>query len=67
MILAVKVLRTTSHLLLAKVVRIYHVPRRTLGDRLHRVSLRQDCIANSRKITPLEESVIIRHILDLDS
>ena len=67
MILTVKVLRTTPHLLLVKVTRIYYVPQRTLGDRLRGVSSRQDYIANSQKITPLEESVIVRHILDLDS
>jgi hypothetical protein len=66
-VLTVKVLRTNPQLSLRKVVQIYHVPRTTLAARLHGTPSRQDSIANSQKITPLEESVIVRHILDLDS
>ena len=66
-VLAVKVLRTNPQLSLRKVAQIYHVPRTTLAARLHGTPSRQDSIANSQKITPLEESVIIWHILDLDS
>ena len=67
MILAVNALRTTPRLSIREAAQIYHVPRTTLAARLHGRSSRQDCIANSRKITSLEESVIVRHILDLDS
>jgi len=67
LILAVNVLYTTLYLLLAKVVYIYYVPSKTLAARLYGIPLRKDYITNSRKITPLEESVIIRYILDLDS
>ena len=59
LILAVNVLRTNPHLSIRKVVQIYHVPPTTLTARLHGRTSRQDYIANSRKITPLEESVII--------
>ena len=58
-VLAVKVLRTNLQLSLQKVAQIYHVPRTTLAARLHGTPLRQDSIANSQKITPLEESVIV--------
>ena len=44
----------------------YNVPESTLRDRRARKTLRRDSEANSKKLTKLEESVIIRHILDLD-
>ena len=67
MILAANTHRTNPHLKVAQVARIYHVPPKTLKARLLGQPSRQDCIANSRKLTSLEEEVIIQHILDLDS
>ena len=67
MILVVNTLRTNSHLKVTKVAQIHNVPPKTLKARLLRQPSQQDCIANSRKLTSLEEEVIIQHILDLDS
>jgi len=45
----------------------FGVPESTLRSRRAGVPPRRDCEANSRKLTKLEEEVIVRHILDLDS
>lgn len=45
----------------------YDVPRTTLQRRRDGIPSRRDCEPNSKKLTKLEESVIIEHILDLDS
>jgi hypothetical protein len=38
----------------------------TLGRRYNGTSSRRDTIANSRDLTPLEEEVVVQHVLDLD-
>lgn len=45
----------------------YKVPRTTLRDQRAGKVLRRDCEPNSKKLTKAEESVIIQHILELDS
>jgi hypothetical protein len=45
----------------------YEVSRTTLQRRRAGTRARRDCQPNSRKLTKLEEEVIIRYILDLDS
>jgi hypothetical protein len=45
----------------------YNVPKSTLLDRLAGKPTRCDCQPNSLKVTPLEEEVVTRYILDLDS
>jgi hypothetical protein len=45
----------------------FNVPRSTLRDRRAGVATRRDCEPNSKKLTKLEEEVIARYILDLDS
>jgi hypothetical protein len=45
----------------------YDVPRTALQRRRAGISARRDCEPNSKKLTKLEESVIVEHILDLDS
>ena len=45
----------------------YNVPRSTLRDRRAGITSRRDCQANSKKLSKLEEEVITKHILDLDS
>ena len=45
---------------------IYQVPESTLRDRRARKPARRDCQPNSKKLTKLEEQVIVDHILDLD-
>jgi hypothetical protein len=45
---------------------IFNVPESTLRSRRAGTRARRDCTANSKKLTKLEEEVIIEHILDLD-
>jgi hypothetical protein len=66
-ILAVNALRKNPHLKLTRVARIYNVPRTILRSRYSGKLSRRDISANSRKLTNLEEDVIVRYILDLDS
>src|ERR1700712_1013521 len=44
----------------------FNVPRTTLCDRRAGKPPRRDCQPNSKKLTQLEEEVIIKHILNLD-
>jgi hypothetical protein len=44
----------------------FDVSRSTLARRRARKPARRDCQPNSRKLTQLEEEVIVKHILDLD-
>jgi DDE superfamily endonuclease/Tc5 transposase DNA-binding domain len=67
LIQAVRTYRTRPHLKLSYLARVYHIPRTTLFNRLHGKPSRQETRPNSQKLTSLEESVIVRHILDLDS
>ncbi len=46
---------------------IYGIPASTLLDRRNGKPSRRDCEPNSKKLTKLEEEVIIQHILDLDT
>jgi len=45
----------------------FDVPRSTLRDRRAGATPRRDSEPNSKKLTKLEESVVVQHILDLDS
>jgi hypothetical protein len=45
--------------------RIYSIDHWKLGQRLLGIPLQCDIPANSRKLTNLEESVLVQHILDL--
>jgi hypothetical protein len=45
----------------------YNVPQSTLANRLAGKPARRDCHPNSKKLTKLEEKVIVEHILNLDS
>jgi hypothetical protein len=45
---------------------IFEVPKSTLIDRRAGKPARRDCQPNSKKLTELEEEVIVRYILDLD-
>jgi hypothetical protein len=46
---------------------VYNVSETTLRRRRKGILSRRDCEPNSKKLTKLEESVIIQYILDLDS
>jgi hypothetical protein len=47
-------------------VQAFHVPRTTLRDQRASKPARRDCQPNSKKLTQLEEEVIVSHILNLD-
>lgn len=47
--------------------KLYSVNHATLARRLNGQPSRRDITPNSRKLTDLEESAIVNHILDLDS
>ena len=51
----------------SRAVQTYNVPRTTLRDRRAGKPARRDCQPNSKKLTKLEEEVIVEYILDLDS
>ena len=46
---------------------MYNVPRSTLYSQRAGIAARRDCEPKSKKLTKLEEEVIVRHILELDS
>jgi hypothetical protein len=46
--------------------RTYEVPRTTLQRRRDGTRAQRDCQPNTKKLTELEEEVIVRYILDLD-
>ena len=46
---------------------VYNVPRTTLRYRRAGRPARRDCQPNSKRLTKLEEEVIVAHILELDS
>ena len=50
-----------------RAVTTYDVPRTTLRRQRARTTAQCNCKANLKKLTKLKESVIIEHILDLDS
>jgi hypothetical protein len=50
-----------------RAAKVYDANRETLRQRRRGRSSRRNCVPNSRKLTDLEESVIIQYILDLDS
>jgi hypothetical protein len=45
---------------------VYNVPEKTICRRRAGISSRRNCQPNSRKLTQLEEEVIVKYILDLD-
>lgn len=67
MILALQVLKSNPKLSVTHVARIYDLPRTTLRDRHAGKPARYTTLVKSRKLTILEEEVVVRHILDLDS
>ena len=65
LILAIQAIQKDPELRLRVAARIYSVDHRKLGRRLQGVPSRHDISANSRKLTNLEESVLVQHILNL--
>ncbi|KAJ0125886.1 Cytochrome P450 monooxygenase yanC [Fusarium oxysporum f. sp. albedinis] len=66
-ILALQAYEADPKLSLRRAAKIYDVPFRTLHYRSQGRQARNDCIPNSRKLSDLEEQVIVQYILDLDS
>jgi hypothetical protein len=65
--LAISALNQRQILTERSAAQTYEVSRTTLQRRRAGTRARRDCQPNSRKLTKLEEEVIIRYILDLDS
>ncbi|KFZ24719.1 hypothetical protein V502_00815 [Pseudogymnoascus sp. VKM F-4520 (FW-2644)] len=66
-ILALEALKNDPKLSVRTAAKIYIVPEATLRYRRVGRQSRRDMPANSRKLTDLEESVILQRVLDLDS
>ena len=66
MILAVNTLCMHLYLKVSKVAQIHKVPCTTLRAQYLGILSQQDSLANSQKLTLLEEEVIVQHILNLD-
>ena len=63
--LAIQTIRDQPKSRVRAIAKIYEVDYRRLGERLRGVPPRRAILANSRKMTDLEESVLVEHILDL--
>ncbi|ODQ69986.1 hypothetical protein LIPSTDRAFT_333783 [Lipomyces starkeyi NRRL Y-11557] len=66
-ILALLAVKQNPKLSICEVARIYSVSRATLARRQRGQRSRRDTLANSRRLTDLEEYIIVEYILDLDS
>ena len=66
-ILAIEAIRTSKRLSQRSVAKIYKVPESTLRDRMAGRTYRPETTANGLKLTKLEEEVVCRNILELDS
>jgi DDE superfamily endonuclease len=66
-ILALKAIKRDPKLSFRAAAKIYSVDPMKLSRRQRGQRPRRDMAANSRKLTDLEESIIVRYVLDLDS
>jgi hypothetical protein len=67
LVLALEALNKDPKLTQRRAAKIYNVPRTTLNRRRVGTASRHDTSINSKKLTDLEESVIVQYILDLDA
>lgn len=67
LLLAVKAIQRDPNISARAAAKIYLVSHVTLTRRLKGTMSRRDCTPNSQKLTILEESTIVQHILDLDA
>ena len=65
--LALQALQKDPELSMRRAAKIYNVLRTTLSDRRHGTQSRSNLVANSRKLSDLEEQKLVEYILDLDS
>src|SRR5512140_472598 len=63
--LALQAMERDPKLSIRAAVKRYLVPRTTLDDRRNGMLPRAETVPNSRNLTPLEEEVIVRRVLDL--
>jgi hypothetical protein len=63
--LALQAIQQDATLSLRSAARFYRVSRTTLMDRRAGKQFRRDCAPNSSNLRPMEEDVIVQHILDL--
>ena len=63
--LAIQALKNDPKLKVYTASKIYKVDHCKLGERLRGVPPQRAILANSRKMTDLEETVLVEHILDL--
>ena len=66
-ILAIEAIRSSKTLNARTAAKLYRVPRTTLRDRMAGRTPRDETRPNRHKLTTLEEEVICRNILELDS
>src|SRR6478736_5708502 len=66
-LLALQALQNNPKLSLRRAATIYQVPFETLRRRHHGIQSRCDTIPKSRRLSDLEEQIIVQFILDLDS
>jgi hypothetical protein len=66
-ILAIEAIRTSRKLSRRSAAKIYNVPESTLRNRMTGRTSRRELKANCHKLTELEEEVIVRNILDMDT
>ncbi len=50
-----------------EVVQLYNILRTILSNRINGRPIYTDAIANSRKLTALEEEIVVRKVFDIDS
>jgi hypothetical protein len=65
--LAMEAVRSSSKMSIRRAAILYEVPRSTLTYRLAGRNPRNETKANCHKLTEVEEEVIVRYILDLDT
>src|SRR6266699_424539 len=65
--LALQTFEQDPQLSISKAARLYNILRTILSDRINRYSMHVDIIPNLRKLTALEEEVVVREVFDLDS
>jgi hypothetical protein len=66
-ILAIEAIRTSKKLSKRSAAKFYKILYTSLSNRMAGRTYRPNSIANRQKLSELEEGVIIRYILDLDS
>ncbi len=64
-ILALQALRNNTKLSLRAIAKLYNVPVSTLGYQRTGRAVRRDLLANSRKLTDLEEKTIVQYVIEL--